>query len=490
MRTPTIKRLFYTIILLRFGLAYSQEAEASRLAGAMLGNTPMVEDLRSLCDEIGGRATGTEANLKSVDWALGRFKAAGVEARKEGFMMPALWLERSASARIAGDQSFSVQVACMPFSTGTTTSGLTAALVDGGFGTEADFQRLGAKANGAFVLIETQELLDLGGLFKEYNDAVGIEQKAFAANAAGVVYMGSRSRNVLYRHNASLNYKNKHPLLVMERDAARRGLRLLRAGKNLKLAAKIEVTSGPAYESYNVVGEIKGTMPPEEFVVIGAHLDSWDLGDGALDNGCNVTLVIDLARQIKRLGLQPKRTIRFCLFNGEEQGLHGSWGYTKTHAHELDRTVMASSYDIGSGRIAGFFTGGRPELAAAAERALTPVLGLGPFTQIDAPIVGTDNFDFMMQGCGNLVANQESANYGPNYHARSDTFDKVDLEQLRLNAAIAAAVTWGFANMEVNWKRQTRPEIEQLVKRTDLTQQMQSFGVLEDWTSGKRGRTN
>jgi hypothetical protein len=456
----------------------------------MLSDTPMVEDLRSLTDEIGGRATGSEANLKSVEWALERFRAAGVEARKEALSMPALWLERSASARLEGEQSFAVQVACMPFSTGTPANGLTAPLADAGFGMEEDFLRLGSKARGAFVLIETHELLDLDGLFKEYNDSVGIEQRAFTAGAIGVVYMGSRSRNVLYRHNASLNYKNKHPLLVMERDAAKRTLRLLRAGKNLKLTAKIEVASGPAYESYNVMGEIKGTLQPEEFVVIGAHLDSWDLGDGALDNGCNVALVIDLARQMKRLGLAPKRTIRFGLFNGEEQGLHGSWGYTRTHGGELDRTVMASSYDIGSGRITGFFTGGRPEVAAATGRALEPVKGLGPFTQIDAPIVGTDNFDFMMQGCGNLVANQESANYGPNYHARSDTFDKVDLEQMRLNAAIAAAVTWGFANMEVNWKRQTRAEIEQLVKSTDLKQQMQSFGILDDWTSGKRGKVN
>ncbi|MBC6951646.1 peptidase M28, partial [candidate division KSB1 bacterium] len=191
---------------------------------------------------------------------------------------------------------------------------------------------------------------------------------------------------------------------------------------------------------------------------------------------------------IKRLELKPVRTIRFALFNGEEQGLIGSWGYCKTHADELDRTVMASSYDIGTGRITGFFTGGRPELAAATTKALKSVEGLGPFMQIDVPIVGTDNFDFMMEGVGNLVANQESANYGPNYHAGSDTFDKVDLKQLRLNAAIAAAVTYGFATMEVNWKRQTRAEIEALMNATDLVAQMKSFNVWDDWANGKRGR--
>ena len=467
---------------------YAQEADVTRLVAAMLGDTPLTDDLRALTDEIGGRITGSATNLRSVDWGLERFRAAGVEAKKEAFTMPALWLEKSSSVIIEGDASFKPNVVAMPFSISTPVRGLTAPLVDGGFGSEQDFQRLGNDAKGAFALIETHELLDLDGLFREYNEAVGIEQRAFAAGVAGVVYMSSRPHNLLYRHNASLGVKNKHPMLVMERDAALRCLRLLRAGKSLTMTATIDVATGPAYESYNVVGEIKGTLKSEEFVVIGAHLDSWEIGQGALDNGCNVALVIDLARQMKRLGLRPLRTIRFALFNGEEQGLNGSWGYCKTHADELDRTVMASSYDIGSGRIIGFFTGGRPELVSATEKALTPVEGLGPFMQIDAPIVGTDNFDFMMEGVGNLVANQESANYGPNYHAGSDTFDKVDLKQLRINAAIAAAVTYGFATMEVNWKRQTRAEVEKLVNSTALGAQMRSFGLWEMWQDGSRGR--
>jgi hypothetical protein len=467
---------------------FAQDADAERLVSAMLGDTPMISDLQTLADEIGGRATGSPSNLKSVEWALERFRAAGVDVRKEAFTMPALWLEKSSSASITGEVSFNPNVVAMTFSVSTPAAGLTAPLVEAGFGTEQDFQNLGERTKGAFVLIETHELLDLDGLFREYNEAVGIEQRAFAAGAAGVVYISSRPHNLLYRHNASRGIKNKHPMLIMEREAAQRAMRLLRAGKKLNLVARIDIASGGPYESYNVIGEIRGSEKPDEIVLIGAHLDAWDLGNGALDNGCNVALVIDLARQIKRLGLKPKRTIRFALWNGEEQGLVGSWGYTKTHANELDKHVMASSYDIGSGRITGFFTGGRPELVAAVERALEPVKGLGPFTQIDAPIVGTDNYDFMMQGVANLVANQASANYGPNYHARSDAYDKVDLQQLRLNAAIAAAVTYGFAQMEVTWKRQTRPEVQKLIDTTDLGAQMRSFGVWDGWEDGSRGR--
>ena len=276
-------------------------------------------------------------------------------------------------------------------------------------------------------------------------------------------------------------------MMMMERDAAARALRLLRAGVALSLTAELDIQSGPAYQSFNVMGEIKGSTKPDEIVLIGAHLDSWDLGTGVLDNGANAMMVIDMARQIRRLGITPARTIRFALWNGEEQNLNGSYGYTLAHAAELPRHVMASSYDIGTGRITGFFTGGRADLMAAVDRALAPVAGMGPYTHVNVPIVGTDNYDFMMQGVPNLVANQESANYGPNYHARSDEFGRADLRQLRLNAAIAAAATWGFATMDLALPRQSPEQVDSMVRNTDLADQMKAFNVYDAWTSGKRG---
>ncbi len=151
---------------------------------------------------------------------------------------------------------------------------------------------------------------------------------------------------------------------------------------------------------------------------------------------------------------------------------------------------MTTSIDIGTGRISGFFTGGRPEIAAAADRALEPVQGLGPFAQVDVALVGTDNFDFMMQGVPNLIANQESANYGPNYHARSDEFGAADQRQLRLNAAVIAAATLRFAEMPVTWGRQGRAEVEALVRAQGLEAQMRTMGrpILEGWRQGLRGR--
>jgi carboxypeptidase Q len=484
-----IRRLL-TLALLTIlpGTLPAQSDDAARLVGALLGDTPMVSDLETLTDRIGGRPTGSPANQRAFDWALERFRQAGVEARKEPFQMPGLWLERSARATVRGNGvSFAARVAALPFSTATPASGLTAPLVDAGRGGEADFAGLGARAKGAFVLVETEELLDLEGLFREYVEAGHIERRAIAAGAVGLVYMSSRPGNTLARHNAALGWANRHPMMMMERDAAARALRLLRAGTALTLTAVLDIRSGPAYTTHNVIGEIRGSTRPDEIVVIGAHLDSWDLGTGALDNGANCAMVIDIARQIVRLGIKPARTIRFALWNGEEQNLNGSYGYTLRHAAELDRHVMASSYDIGTGRITGFFTGGRADMVPVLERALAPVAGLGRFTHANVPIVGTDNYDFMMQGVPNLVAHQESANYGPNYHARTDELDRADLRQLRLNAAVAAATTWGFATLDLDLPRQTAAQVDSMVRNTDLADQMKSFNVYDAWVAGKRG---
>ncbi|MGH7580629.1 MAG: M28 family peptidase [Gemmatimonadales bacterium] len=480
--------LLATLVIGSPGSAPAQSDPASRLVGAMLGDTPIVRDLQTLTDQIGGRPTGSPANLRAIEWALERFKEAGVEARKEPFHMPGLWLERSARVTVKGrGVRFSPRVAALPFSTATPGDGLTAPLVDAGKGSEADFAALRDWARGAFVLVETDELVDLDGLFREYVEAGHIERRAIAAGAAGLVYMSSRPHNTLARHNAALGWANRHPMMMMERDGAARALRLIRSGTPLTLTAVLDIQSGPAYQTHNVIGEIRGGTRPDEIVVIGAHLDSWDLGTGALDNGANAAMVIDIARQVRRLGLRPARTIRFALWNGEEQNLNGSYGYTLSHAAELDRHVMASSYDIGTGRITGFFTGGRAELTPVLDRALQPVAGLGPFTHVNVPIVGTDNYDFMMQGVPNLVANQESANYGPNYHARSDEFGRADLRQLRQNAAIAAAVTWGFATLDPVLPRQTAQQVDSLVRNTDLADQMKSFNVYDAWEAGKRG---
>ena len=371
------------LLMLVTSTTFAADDDVDRLIAAMLAETPLLADLQELTDTIGGRVTGTAANEVAVDWAVAKFREAEVRATAEAFEMPMQWQERAISASITGSGGFEPHVVAKPFSKGTGGEVLDAPLLDGGSGTVQDFQRLGGAARGAWILIDTPVLDDsigLAGLFAEYGSSAESDKHAIEADAAGIIYMSSRPKNLLYRLPA-LSSPNRIPILTMEREHAKRALRLIRGGRTLRFAATLDIDTGYAYTSRNVIAEIRGSERPDEIVVMGAHLDSHDLGTGALDNGSNAVMMIDLARQITRLGLRPARTIRFALWNGEEQGLVGSWKYTEQHEAELNNHVMAASFDIGTGKITGFFTGGREPMMAMVDAYLEPVSHLGPFEQ-------------------------------------------------------------------------------------------------------------
>jgi len=246
---------------------------------------------------------------------------------------------------------------------------------------------------------------------------------------------------------------------------------------------------GKPMEQENVVGEIRGYEKPDEVVILGAHLDSWELGTGALDNGCNAALVIEAARAIKATGLLPRRTIRFVLFSGEEQGTIGSFEYVKAHHAELDKIRAMITFDAGIGRVTGYSLGGRRDIEAGVREILKPLESWGANNHTYDASFGTDNFDFMLEGVPTLVANQEEANYLPNYHAASDTLDKVDMLELKLHTVLAALTAWGIANRaETLGKRLSRIELDVLVKETGLDQQLKLLGYWNAWQSGARGR--
>ncbi len=492
-----MKTLLTTLLILSLTQATSVSSNAqasgssSDLVSALLADTPIEEDLQELCDHFGGRVTGTDINLASVEWGFQKFREAGVSASKEPFDIPSLWVENGTIAKVSGTANFAPKVVAKYYSQPTPKGGVQAEIIDLGFGTEEDFKRAGNTVAGKFVLVEADLCLDVDGLFKEYADAANIDARAAAAGAIGIINMSTRPKKLLYRFIASEGADHGLINLVMAREDAFRCQRILRTGGHLNFDVELNAVTTTNTRSYNVIAEILGTEKPEEVVLIGAHIDSWGLGTGANDNGCNVSMMIDIARQMKKLNIQPKRTIRFALWNGEEQGYFGSWGYTKSHRDELDDHIMTMSVDIGSGGITGFFSNGRSEMAAITKEVISPVSGLGAKVILDVPIVGTDNFDFMLEGVGNLVASHKPFNYGPNYHASSDTYDKVDLESLKRNSAIVAHVALGFANLDddqVNWSRQSWQEVNEVVESFDLEFSMRMFGVWKDWTSGVRGR--
>lgn len=502
----TVRTLFFVCIVPLVALAANPPADnddIGKIIQTALQPSPIQENLRRLTDEIGGRVPGTPAMQHAVRWGMQAFTAAGADSvHSEGFEIPNSWSEgatemtattaHQVSATGVGGgtvlSSFRVRAVSVAWAP-ALASVKHVPVVDVAEGTEADFQKAG-DVTGKLLLVHTVVLKSWDDLFAEYTNAPPIIERAVKAKAKAIAFMATREHDILYRHtNASAGEIDRLPMVIVARDDAERMARLLAVGNlvwaDLSIPNQI---SGPIKTS-NVIAEIRGAEKPEEFVILGAHLDSWELGTGALDNGCNAALVIDALRAIKASGVTPRRTIRFILFSGEEEGLLGSRAYAVNHRAELDRAAGVVIYDAGTGKTTGFSLGGRKDVYPIAQGLL------GPLLQFDVKTLkldmewGTDHFDFMLEGVPTFVADQQEANYLENYHALTDTYDKVDFPQLKKHVAEAAALSFELANMyEKIGPRLTREQIEQTMRDTNSVEMFKAFGLWDEWQSGKRGR--
>ena len=466
------------------------EQVAPKIIANALGESPLPENLRRLTDEIGGRVSGTPEAARAVAWGVAAFRDAGLEVHTEKYTIPATWSEGATHLDVLSPAPFPVHLVSVAWAAGTPGNGVEAKVVFAGNGGEADFARIGASAKGAILLIHSESLRTWNDLFQEYMNAPGVISRAQAAGAAAILWMSTRERMLLYRHANSYSGKIESlPQAIVAREDALRLEHFLTAGQTVRVRLNIPNRIGGPAEQENVVAEIRGREKPDEWVLLGAHLDSWELGTGALDNGCNAAMVIEAARDILRTGIKPRRSIRFVLFTGEEQGMLGSWAYVRAHRAELDHARAAIVFDEGIGRVTGYMLSGRRDIEGGVKEALKPIESWGVNQHVmDAPL-GTDNFDFLVEGVPTLIANQEEANYLPNYHAASDTLDKVDFLQLKVNTAIAAVTAFGVAERaEPLGPRQSRAEIESLLKTSGLEQQMKTVGLWPLWESAERGR--
>ena len=464
---------------------------AAKITPIVMGESPLEGNLRRLTDGIGGRVTGSPEMAKAVEWGVAGFRAAGVDVHTEKYMLPVAWSEAETRLELMGPEHFPVSLVSIGLSPATPAGGLEGALVNIGTGTEAEFAQAGNAVKGAILIVHTEVSYTWKDLFNEYWNPPAIIDRALKAGALAIVWTGERDRKLLYRHTNSTDGKlERIPQAVVARED---GLRLERAALANPGKVRVRLTMqnkiGGPIEQQNVVGEIRGYEKPDEIVVLGAHLDSWELGTGALDNGCNAALVIEAARAIKASGLLPRRTIRFILFSGEEEGLVGSWEYVKAHRAEMDKYRGVVIFDSGIGRVTGYSVGGRRDIEPALREILKPFAGWGVDDHSYDASWGTDHFDFLLEGVPNLVANQEVGNYLQNYHAASDTFDKVDIRELKLNTVLAAVTAWGIADRaEPIGPRYSRAQIETLMKEAGLDQELKTLGMWADWESGARGR--
>jgi len=486
MRQPTL----LAILLLSSCLA--AQAPADKLLAEGQSSPTLEKNLRALTDEIGGRVPGTPAMDRAVQWGLNAFKAAGGEnVHTEPVPMAASWSEGNTQVDVVSPVQFHVRAVSLTWTAPAASPAGGLPVVDVGFGKPEGFLG-GAFPRGAIALVHSKTMKTWDDLFEEYLTQAEKLSAARKAGAAGIAFISTREQELLYRHIGSFNdHIVNYPQLLIAREDGERIARLLAAGQKVRLKYAIPNRVGGPFTAQNVVAEIRGREKPEEFVVIGAHLDSWEFGTGALDNGCNAALVIETLRAIKAADLQPRRTIRFVLFTGEEQINVGSFAYTRAHQAELDNTVAMLTWDEGTGKTTGFSLGGRKDLVEPVTRLLEPIKQLGANTLTTDAFLGTDNMDFLLEGVPNLVANQEEANYLINYHASSDTYDKVDLPQLRKHIAIAAYLTYGIADAaERLGPRQDRKQIEALIQETHLDEQLKAFELWADWVGGHRGRTH
>jgi carboxypeptidase Q len=464
---------------------------AAKILPQVLGPSPLAENLRRLTDEVGGRVTGSPEMAKAVDWAVAAFRAAGVEVHTEKYTVPTSWSEGATRFEVFAPVKFPVRLVSVGWSPALPPGGLDANLVDIGYGSAEDFARAGASAKSAILLAYTELGSTWADLFSEYTQPPPVIDRAVKAGAAAIVWMGARERLLLYRHTNTIDGRpDVIPQAIVAREDAMRLARTVEAYPG-KVRVHFEMPNkiGGPVEGQNVIGEIRGREKPEESVILGAHLDSWDLGTGALDDGCNAALVIEAARAIKGTGLVPRRTIRFALFSGEEQGLLGSWQYAVAHKGEMDKIRAMIAYDSGIGRVSGYSLSGREDIVPGVQEVLKPLESWDVSHHNMEGEIGTDNWDFLLEGVPTLLPIQDEANYLPNYHAASDTFDKVDIRELKINTALAALTTWGIADRaEPIGKRLSRAEIEQQLKDTGLDDQMKQLGLWDSWESGARGR--
>jgi carboxypeptidase Q len=466
------------------------EQVAPKIIENALGESPLAENLRRLTDEIGGRVTGTPEAARAVAWGVASFRDAGVDVHTEKYTIPATWTEGATHLDVLSPAPFPVHLVSVAWAAGTPGNGLESGVVFAGEGTETDFARIGSSARGAILLVHSESLRTWDDLFQEYMNAPGVISRAASVGAVAILWMSTRERMLLYRHANSYYGKIEAlPQAIVAREDALRIEHFLAAGQSVRVRLAIPNRIGGPVEQENVIAEIRGREKPDEWVLLGAHLDSWELGTGALDNGCNAAMVIEAARDILRTGIRPRRSIRFVLFTGEEQGMLGSWAYVRAHRAELDRARAAIIFDEGIGRVTGYMLSGRREIEDGVRDALKPLESWGATRHVmDAPL-GTDNYDFLVEGVPTLIANQEEANYLPNYHTASDTLDKVDFLQLKINTAIAAVTAFGIAERAAPLgPRQSRAETEALLKTSGLEQQMKTTGLWPLWESGERGR--
>jgi carboxypeptidase Q len=418
-------------------------AAADRLISAATKDSSAWNRVAELTDAFGSRLSGSDALERAIDWTLARMRSDGLEnVRGEPVMVPH-WVRGAESAELVTPRRKPLAMLGLGGSVGTPAAGITAPVIV--VGSFDELARRAADARGKIVLFDVP--------FTEYRQTVAYRSGgASAAARVGAVAMLLRSVasfSMNTPHTGSLRYDTtvaRIPAAAITVEDAMLLHRLQDRGQPISVSLHMGATMLPDAPSRNIVAELRGRELPDEVVVIGGHIDSWDVGQGAMDDAGGVVAAWEALRIMKELGLRPRRTVRVVGWTNEENGTRGGNAYRATHAADVERHVFAMESDNGAFKPYGIAAVGT-DSALAMLRRIAPLLArIGA----DKVIRGGGEADIgplLAAGVPGAGLEVEGARYFWYHHTNADTPDKLDPREVAQCAAVMAVYAYVLAEM-------------------------------------------
>lgn len=430
----------------RYRLEWREEPSlrmATRLVSAATHSALAYARVVELCDTFGPRFSGTTNLEAAIDWAIDRLRADGFESvRGEEVLVPR-WIRGESGLEELSPVAQAIPVLALGGSTNTPLEGLVApVLVVTNF---ADLEGRMAEAAGRIIVYAVP--------FTGYSEIVRYRYRgAIEAAKAGAVASLIRSAtpfSLRTPHTGGMSYEEGIPRIphaAIAVEDTERLLRWQRRGITPRLRLRLQPRTLPDVVSRNVVAEIRGREKPEEIVVVGGHLDSWDVGQGALDNAGGCVAAWEALRLVREVVGRPRRTLRLVLWTNEENGLRGARDYPERHRAELERHSVAIESDWGIGPVRGFaFTGS--ERAMAQLREQVPLLRMAGADQFRPGAGGSDLGPLLERGVPVMDLWTDRRDYFWFHHSDADTVDKIDPAELNQCVAALAVMAYLLGEM-------------------------------------------
>jgi hypothetical protein len=452
----------------------------AHIIGDIMVNGQAYEYDRQLADTIGPRLTGSDNYVHAVSWAEEKFRALGLSnVHTEPFSMPATWEpETPATGRIIAPRIQNLHIYSLGWSPSTPNGGVKGDVAYLEHLTEEGIDAQRNKLAGNIVLIDEKSIGDQP--FSQILKALDHLQK-LAPKALMLVGgpNGTESATSLTPDGSLSPY----PIAQVGQEDAALIKRMLDHGPvSVEFSLRNRIRKNVKVD--NVVAEIPGRESPNEIVIVAGHLDSWHPATGAQDNGTGVSTVLDVARAIKASGHPPRRTIRFLLVGGEEQGILGSTAYVRSHKVEMPSIDCVLISDTGAQRAKGWYLMGRDDEKDALKDVEPLLAGLGSNDTTPSLefLFQTDHISFDLLGVPTLVLWNDVDKYFKLHHKASDSFDSVDQADLNQGVATTAATAYAIADSALPFApHDTSAQTEEWLKRVKQWDDYQFFkaeGVL------------